>query len=161
MKHVVKEQWMGCAVASAAMLADLTYEDIAARTPALDAARLRWPHELCALLGGVTGARWRYTACWSPRPELCRFAAPLWPVAAFVQDAPSRPRLGQWVVIHGEIVHDPESRSAQHMSRYPRRNWRIAWVAQPVRPAEFAECQAQRHLEKLRTVLSVEGVGSA
>jgi hypothetical protein len=51
MKHVPKQQWMGCAVATAAMLADRNYEEVAGHWPELDDARMRSPRELRALAG--------------------------------------------------------------------------------------------------------------
>jgi hypothetical protein len=107
MKHVAKQDWMGCAVATAAMLADCTYEEVAARPSLPDLARTRYPNELCALLAGITGSAWRVTAFWFRRPVLAQFAFPEWPVAVFLEDAPFRPRIGQWVVVKRELVHDP------------------------------------------------------
>src|SRR5262249_20482068 len=138
MKHVAKQDLMGCAVASAAMLADLTYEEVAARPSLPDLARTRWPKEFCALLNGVTDSEWRVTTFWFRRPVLAHFSFPAWPVAVFVQDAPSRPRLGQWVVVKRELVHDPGERTVYTVSKYPRRDWRIASLAQPRRPAACA-----------------------
>jgi hypothetical protein len=54
MNHIPKQDWMGCAVATAAMLAGRSYKEVAAHWPDLDEARLRFPRELCALLEAVT-----------------------------------------------------------------------------------------------------------
>src|SRR5262249_47580007 len=75
MKHVVKQEWMGCAIASAAMIGDLSYEEVSARVNEIvshagfgglagvfaddrwsnvNAARLRFAPEMIALLGTVT-----------------------------------------------------------------------------------------------------------
>jgi hypothetical protein len=156
MKHVAKQDWMGCAVATAAMLGDLTYEEVATR-PSLPAlARTRHPNELCALLAGVTGSEWRVTPFLFRRPVLARFSFPEWPVAVFLQDAPYRPRLGQWVVVTSEIVHDPGERTAYTVRKYPRRNWWIASLAQPRRPERFAADRAHRRLDQVRRVLQTE-----
>jgi hypothetical protein len=39
MNHVPKQQWLGCAVAAAAMLAHRSYEDVAGHWAELDEAR--------------------------------------------------------------------------------------------------------------------------
>ena len=36
MNHIPKQQWMGCAVATAAMLASRSYEEVAAHWPDMD-----------------------------------------------------------------------------------------------------------------------------
>ena len=41
MNHIPKQKWMGCAVATAAMLADRSYEEVSAHWPELDEARMR------------------------------------------------------------------------------------------------------------------------
>jgi hypothetical protein len=161
MKHVPKQDWMGCAVATAAMLADLTYEEVAACRSSSDVARMRWPKELCALLKRVTDSEWQVTSGWFRRPALAEFSFPEWPVAVFLQDAPFRPRLGQWIVVKRDIVHDPGERTVYTVSKYPRRDWRIAWFAQPRRPAAFAEDQARRRIDTIRHVLQIEGLGLA
>src|SRR6266404_3174186 len=107
MKHVSKQDWMGCAVASAAMLADLTYEEVAARPWLPKLSRTRWPKEFCALLERVTDCEWRFTYFWIRRPALAQFSFPEWPVAVFLQDAAFLPRLGQWIVVKRDLVHDP------------------------------------------------------
>ncbi|HMC88974.1 MAG TPA: hypothetical protein VKI17_05480 [Gemmataceae bacterium] len=156
MKHVAKQDWMGCAVATAAMLADLTYEEVAARPLLPDLARTRRPRELRALLAGLTGSEWRVTTFWFRRPVLAHYSLPDWPVAVFLQDAPFRPRLGQWVVVQRELVHDPGERTVYTVSKYPRRDWRIASLARPRRPAAFAGEQACRRIDRMRQVLQME-----
>src|SRR4051812_35589413 len=95
MNHNPKQQWMGCAVAAAAMLADCSYEDVAGHWPDLDEARMRSPQELCALLEAVTDAEWHFSPCWHPEPRVGEFRPPPWPVAVWIQDAALRPRFGQ------------------------------------------------------------------
>jgi hypothetical protein len=158
MKHVAKHDWMGCAVATAAMLADLTYEEVATRPSLPTLARTRWPKELCALLEGVTDSEWHITTFLFRPPVLARFCFPEWPVAVFLQDMPYGPRLGLWVVVKQELVHDPGETIAYAVSKYPRRDWRIASLAQPRRPAAFAAEQDRRRMDRIRQVLRMEGL---
>src|SRR5262249_30641024 len=67
MRHVSKQDWMGCAVATAAMLGDVTYEEVAACRPNLDVSRTRYPKELRALLKDVTESDWRVSPVWVRR----------------------------------------------------------------------------------------------
>jgi hypothetical protein len=46
MNHIPKQRWMGCAVATAAMLSGRSYEAVAAHWPDLDEARTRTPREM-------------------------------------------------------------------------------------------------------------------
>src|SRR5947199_6833340 len=82
MNHVPKQQWMGCAVAAAAMLAGRRYEEVAAHWPDLDEASTRSPRELCALLEAVTDHEWYLAPCWNKR-RVHEFSPPRWAVAAW------------------------------------------------------------------------------
>jgi hypothetical protein len=159
MKHIPKKDWMGCAVATAAMIAELTYEEVAACQLNLDVAGMRWPRALCALLKDVTDTNWKVKSYWFRRPALGQFFVPESPVAVFLQDAAFRPRLGQWIVVKREIVHDPGEKNVFTVSTYPRRDWRVAYYAHPVRPAEFARNQARQRADKIHHVLEMEGIG--
>ncbi len=107
MKHIQNEQWMGCAVATAAMFGDLDYEEVSEHRPNVDPTRMRWPKDLCALLQAVTVSRWRYRTCWFPLKRVDNFAFPRWPIATFVIDREFCTRSGQWIVVKDGIVHDP------------------------------------------------------
>jgi hypothetical protein len=159
MKHIRKQQWMGCAVATAAMLAELGYDEVAAHWPDLNAARMRWPRELRALLESVTDTDWRLSQCWYPVQPVREFPFPEWPVAVFIEDSATTPRFGHWIVVREEIVLDPGESGAHTVSRYPRRNWLVTWVAQPARPDELARNQARNRLRVLRAALRLLEVG--
>jgi hypothetical protein len=70
MKHIPKQQWMGCAVAATAMLADVSYEEVAAHWPDLDEARMREPGQLCRLLEAVTDVPWHFCSRSHPQPAV-------------------------------------------------------------------------------------------
>jgi hypothetical protein len=156
MKHIAKQQWMGCAVAAAAMLADRSYEEVAAHWPDLDEARMRSPRELCTLLEAVTDTEWYLAPCWHPQPRVANFVSPSWPVVVWIQDADLRPQFGQWIVIDHGIVHDPGERTSYPVSSYPLRGWVAKLVAQPALPEELARSrdpqrrQEQRNLSEQR-----------
>jgi hypothetical protein len=151
MNHVPKQQWMGCAVATAAMLGDLSYDEVAGHWPNLDEARMRHPKRLCALLEAVTGTQWHLAPCWYQSP-VHRFAVPPWPVAVFIQDSRLRPRFGQWIVLKDAIVHDPGEQTVYVVSRYPRRDWVVTCVARPVWPEELARSLARKRQERVRSL---------
>ncbi len=153
MKHIPKQEWLGCAIASAAMVADLTYDEVAAHWPDLDAARLRGAKELCSLLESVTETRWELSQCWRPVKAVRAFPFPDWPVAVFINDAALRPHFGQWIVVRREIVHDPSQPSAHIVSRYPLRDWVVTWITQPMRPDELARSQVRLRRRAVRNAL--------
>ncbi len=147
MQHVRKQHPLGSAVATAAMLAGLSYEEVLARLPGLDVDRTRQPEELCALLDGLTGTPWRFTPFRHPRPRVHEFSSP-WPVAAFIQESAFQPRFGRWVVVTGEAVHDPAQSRAYPASGHPCRDWVVSGIIEPVRPEELARGQARDQPEK-------------
>jgi hypothetical protein len=152
MNHIPKQRWMGCAVATAAMLANRTYEDVAGHWPDLDEARMRTPRELCALLEAVTDTDWHLVPCWHPQPRVGEFAPPPWPVAVWIQDAALRPQFAQWIVIDGDVVHDPGEGTAQPVSSYRLRDWLVELVVQPTRPEEVPCLREAKRLQRYREV---------
>src|SRR5688572_17209937 len=133
MNHVPKQQWMGCAVATAAMLSGRSYEEVSAHWPDLDEAGTRNTRELCTLLEAVTDHEWFLAPCWNKR-RVHEFSSPRWPVAAWIQDSLFHPRFGQWIVIKDRVVHDPGQWTAFLVSDYPLRHWLVTSVVQPVPP---------------------------
>src|SRR5207237_5254883 len=99
MKHVAKKEWMGCAIATAAMIGDLSYEEVAVRAdigaagfspvfhrrgwPNADAAQLRHPKEMVSLLSAVTSTEWRLSRCRLPLQRVRNFSFRPWPAAAW------------------------------------------------------------------------------
>jgi hypothetical protein len=156
MKHIQKEQWMGCAVATAAMFGDLDYGEASEHRPNMDPARMRSPTELRALLQAVTGTRWRYQTCWFPRKRVDKLAFPRWPMAAFIIDREFWTRRGQWIVVKDGIVHDPGFPRCYTAESYPLRDWRVLWIAAPVRPQEWARAREAKRLERFRSSLEAE-----
>ena len=149
MKHVIKKQWMGCAIASAAMLAEVSYDEAAAHWPDVSDADLRLEKEFCALLESLTETRWHLSHCWCPYRALGQFEVPDHAVAVFIEND----QFGQWVVLKGELVHDPGAHSPFLISRYPYRDWRVTYVAQPQRPEEVEQFLKQSRLKRLSTAL--------
>jgi hypothetical protein len=150
MNHIPKQQWMGCAVATAAMLADRTYEEVAAHWPNLDEARMRSPGELCALLEAVTDAEWHFAPCWHPQPRVCEFLPTPWPLAVWIEDTPLLPQFGQWIVVKGEVVYDPGQWTPQPVSRYRLRDWVVTVVARPGPSEEWTRIRERKRLQESR-----------
>jgi hypothetical protein len=152
LKHVPKQQWLGCAVAAAAMLSGRSYEDVAAHWADLDEARTRSPGELIALLEAVTDTEWHFAPLWHPQPRVREFVPVPRPVAVWIQDAALRPRNGQWVVVKGEVVYDPGEPTAHPVSRYPLRDWVVILVARPGPPEELVRLRERRRMRERRSV---------
>ena len=138
MKHICKQEWMGCAVATAAMVADLSYDEAAAHSPDLNAAGLRTAQGVASPFGKGDRHRLATLAVPTSAAKRARFPFPPWPVAVFIEDAAPRPRFGQWIVAKADVVHDPGQPRAQSARRYPLRYWLVTWVAQPVCPEQLA-----------------------
>jgi hypothetical protein len=133
MFHVQKQHWMGCAIATAAMLTDRTYEEVSAASRRARPADLRWTAPLRRLLQRLTKTRWCRAWLWRARP-VRDFVFPDFPVAAFIQDRRRCARFGQWIGVKGSLIHDPEFGGACHVAKYPRRDWYVAQLIQPSRP---------------------------
>jgi hypothetical protein len=161
MKHIPKRQWLGCAVATAAMLGDLDYEEVARHWPELNEARTRFPAELRDLLESVTDIPWKFSPCWHPQKSVAEFPFTARPVAAWIQDSPTRCRHAQWIVARGEIIHDPGLPFPEIVTRYPLRDWVVTGVIQPVRPDELDRGRFQKRMERLRGMLHGAQRGSA
>jgi hypothetical protein len=153
MRHIPKQEWMGCGVASAAMIAFLSYEDVATHWPEFDAASLRNPGGFCSLLESVSQIRWHLSQCWHPVKKVCEYPFPQWPVAVLIADSVPHSQFEQWIVVRGSIVHDPGHWTAHAVSTYPRRNWLVRWMAEPVRPEELVQSQAQNRRRAVRNAL--------
>jgi hypothetical protein len=128
---------MGCAIASAAMLGQVSYEDVAARASDWgwrDPARTRWPWEMHMLLQFVTQEYWKLSEVDVPTVRVREFASHPWPVAAWIQDLPEGGQFAQWIVIDDVIVHDPSDYSAWERGFYPLRDWFVGKVLEPCQP---------------------------
>jgi hypothetical protein len=140
---------MGCAVASAAMLGEMSYDEALARWPSPNVAWTRDPHNLLALLEIVTETQWQLLSFVVPNVRVNDFASCPWPVGAWIQDAALGNRFGQWIVVDDQIVHDPGEPKAWAKSSYPLGRWFVGKVAQPVRPEALLENQTRRQSERI------------
>lgn len=149
---------MGCAVATAAMLAGMRYEKVAAHWPRLHHARLRCPKEFCALLESVTDTEWNLSPCWHPLQPITKYPFPPWPVAVFMQDAELSPRFGQWVAVADSKVYDPGEFEALDMSGYRLRDWLVTSTVQPAaRRTECNRIHSRDWVLTVRTLLRLLG----
>jgi hypothetical protein len=105
---------------------------------------MRSPGELCALLEAVTDTDWYLSPCWHPQPRVREFVPPQWSVALWIQDAAFHPHFAQWIVIKDEVVYDPGEWTEYLVSTYPRRDWVVTLVAQPVPPEEYARIRDRK-----------------
>jgi hypothetical protein len=144
MFHAQKREWMGCAIATAAMLTDHEYEEVMASSP-LKPAQLRQVQDLQDLLAKLTNTRWKQPLFWWSRP-ISRFRLPDWPVALFLEDRLWNPRFGQWIAVNRELIHDPEFKSACLLKHYSRKDWYVKRVLQPAKPTSFVNERSQRRI---------------
>jgi hypothetical protein len=145
MFHVPKEEFMGCAIASAAIIADLSYDEAASFCGGESAEELRWVNKFPKFLETVTKTRWvRAGPLWPCL--LGKTSFPDFPVAALIRDQQWFPNFGQWIVIKGKLVHDPGLPNALLMHEYPFKGWYMSEVLRPKNPADLRKRQFSERL---------------
>jgi hypothetical protein len=146
MNHIPKQQWMGCAIATAAMIAGRSYEEVTTHWPNMDEAFMRSPRQLCALLEAITNQEWYLAPCWE-KPKVHEFSPPNRLVAVWIEDAAFHSQFGQWIVIKDKVVNDPGELTEHKMSTYPRRDWVVTLVAQSEPPEEFIRIRDRKRTQ--------------
>jgi hypothetical protein len=155
MFHIPKEEFMGCAIASAAMVADLSYEEAASFCGGASAEELRWVNKFPRFLENVTKIRWvRAGPLWPCL--LGKTSFPDFPVAALIRDQQWAPHYGQWIVVKGKLVHDPGLPRAVFMYEYPYKNWYLSEVLRPKKPADLKKRSFAERLDKVFQEVSSE-----
>jgi hypothetical protein len=153
MFHAQKQHWMGCAVATAATVSGLTYEEVESLAGTRSLETLRHPYEARWLIQRATHVQWRCRAIVKPRP-LRDISLQPWPAALFLQDE----RHGQWVAAKGNLVHDPELALACAINEYCRRDWLVRHWLEPAAPSWLTpRPRASFVLSKLTAELSASG----
>jgi hypothetical protein len=61
----------------------------------------------------------------------------------WIQDDLFHPRFGQWIVIKDGIVYDPGESTEYLACNYPRHDWVVALVVQPVPPEDFVRIKGR------------------
>ena len=141
---------MGCAIATAATIGGITYEEAESLAGGRTPMQLRFPRETKRLLEKITQSRWRWHRIWRPR-RLRDIALPTWPVALFLVNK----RFGQWVAAKGRLVHDPEFAFACGVDEYCRGEWFVTRRLEPADPSKLkTRPRAAFVLKNLATELS-------
>jgi hypothetical protein len=164
MYHICKQDWMGCAIATVAAIADLSYEEVVTVCDGVSPAELRESEEIRRLLEKVTRTRWVGNCPRRPK-AVSEMLFPDHPVAAFLQNRRESPQLGQWVAVRKELIHDPGLPAAYHLRRYLRRDWIVAQMFEPGDPSELDRRKNSRSrlvLQELAEQISIsfEHVGN-
>ena len=132
MLHVQKQDFMGCAIAAAAMIAGRTYREVAEHPWGGDPAIVRYSARLQRLLEVLTRTPWRLVLP-APQVTVAELDTPAWPVPVFVEDD----RNGQWIVADRGTIHDPQYRTAVALAFYPRQSWRVSQILEPADRPHF------------------------
>ena len=135
LEHVhQKPHLKDCALAAVAMVANVSYEEAAAKTTAPLATRGLTQAETIALLRTLTQTDWRCDFSGLQlldrldRPENVGSANE--PVVVVIRK-PWHPKVSHAVVLCGKWVHDPSFPTRFHQSAYPRRHWRTVCIYRP------------------------------
>lgn len=135
MRHVRKKHEMGCAIASAAMIGGITYEEVAALSREVDPAKTRWPEEFQRLLENVSQTKWHRHSV-GPLP-LSLIPCHEWPKGLFITDSYWHASFGQWIVMKAKLAYDPGSSYASLLRDYPRKDWLVTEVVELVEPGHL------------------------
>jgi hypothetical protein len=128
-RHVVQRRNNDCAIATVAMTANETYNDVALRSPITIGSRGLFPWEVHLLLVSATGVPWVAPRYGWLRP-IEHFAIAPDPLVALIR-RPWRWRTLHWVAVQGGWIHDPEYPRRLRAESYPRRHWRTITVLRP------------------------------
>jgi len=147
--HERKHGWMGCAIATTATIADLTYEEVASLADGVSPEELRDTEELQRLLTNITRIRWVWRGQRRVK-TVSQTLFPEYPVAVCLQDRARNPRFGQWVAARGQLIHDPALSAAYRISEYPCRYWYVSHLLEPAEPEELKRRKRPRSSFVLR-----------
>jgi hypothetical protein len=132
LRHIAQRRPLDCAVASAAMAANVPYEEAAALSPDVTGTCGLAVGEVHPLLEAVTGVRWhgpefgwfrrvgRLPGTEQPLVVITRRPWHLWALHC--------------VVLAGRWVHDPWFWRGYLQSDYPLRHWRVEWIFRAAAP---------------------------
>jgi hypothetical protein len=134
---------MGCAIATTATIADLTYEEVAFLANGASPEELRDTDELRRLLGSVTRIRWLGN-CPRPLKTVEQTLFPGYPVAVLLQNHATKARFAQWVAARRELIHDPSLSACYRIRDYPYRHWYAVQLLEPAEPAELGRRKRPR-----------------
>lgn len=130
LQHVVQCRSNDCVIATAAMIANVSYDTAAQRSPVPVGERGLYSSEILRILESVTGISWSgpQFALWHP---IYRLKITNGPFVVVIR------RPWKWNTLHclaisNGCVHDPEYRCRQSMDEYPRRRWRVVAIYRPV-----------------------------
>jgi hypothetical protein len=153
MIHVPKEDFWGCAIATAAMMSQMTYEEAAESRGKASPAALRRAHKLRKFLETLTETKWVIGFHLWPHP-LKNLSPPEWPVALFIQESQWFPRFGQWIAVRGKLIYDSAYPKSLVLTEYPLRNWFVRHTIKPKQPAQMKKSVLQRRFERVLEELS-------
>jgi hypothetical protein len=150
-EHVHQRTAKDCALAAVAMVANVSYEEAAAKISAPLTERGLGSAETIALLRTLTQTDWqsdradvRWLDCLA-LPESVGSANE--PVVVVIQK-PYQPNFSHAVVLCGKWVHDPSLPIRFHQSAYPRRHWWVVCVYRPALPGTLATARMKNWATK-------------
>ncbi len=153
MFHVLKKDFMGCGVATAAMMSQMSYEEAVESFGHPSVAKLRDARRLRKFLETLTETKWVSGFHLWPYP-LKNLSLPEWPLALFIQNSQWFPRFGQWIVVRGKLIYDPAFPKPLLRRVYPLRNWFVNHILKPKQPAQLRKIVLQRRFERVLEELS-------
>jgi hypothetical protein len=121
MRHIRQRAVIDCGVATAAMLAGVSYTETAR-------VANRLLHEAgmgCAsfieVMEALTGSTWRITR--PVKRPLADYRLPAAPAAIVIR--PDYRDYGHWIAFDGERIFDPDITRIYPVTTYPKRHWKV------------------------------------
>jgi len=130
LQHVVQRCSNDCVIATAAMIADVSHDVAAERSPVPLGKRGLYPGEILRILESVTGVSWLgpQFAWWRP---ILRLSSANYPFAVVIRQ-PWKWKRAHCLAVYNGYVHDPGYPCGCSMNEYQRRQWRVVGVYRPV-----------------------------
>ena len=141
--HVPQRTGNDCAIAVAAIVANVPYQTAAEQSSVRPGSRGLCPLELIRVLETLSGVPWRTNELRWTRP-LFRFADSSHPLVLLVRKPWSR-KIRHYVATWGGKVFDPNMLDGCPHEDYDRRRWRVLQVLRPLDPARLEVARRDRH----------------
>jgi hypothetical protein len=148
--HVAQKGQNDCVIATAAWVANVSYEEAAARSPVPVGSRgLRW-NESCYLLESLTGTPWNPSPSWWRRVSRLKTSDEL---CILITRKPWHLRTFHCIALEGKWVYDPAFAHPFTRREYLWKHWRVSLMFFPDSPEKLVDVRKNRLWEEFRAGL--------
>jgi hypothetical protein len=141
LSHVAQRGHKDCAIATAATVAQVTYEAAASLSPPHCLERGTYSNEMLEILRRLTAVKWRICFPWWRTVKQLKVYP--YPIILSIR-SPGIDTSGHYIAIDGIWVHDPAYRQRVAKDCYGRGDARIRAIVRPNSPERYRELIAGR-----------------